>query len=68
MTERAVLCTDGCYYWIEWEPIADEPPEPVASDDEIDAWVRDERGGWWDSLPEQEDEPDFEFNWEGDDD
>jgi len=44
MTERAVLCTDGCYYWIEWEPIADEPPEPVASDDEIDAWVRDEGG------------------------
>lgn len=42
MTERAVLCTDGCYYWIEWEPIADEPPEPVASDDEIDAWARDE--------------------------
>lgn len=42
VTERAVLCTDGCYYWIDWEPIADEPPEPVASDDEIDAWVRDE--------------------------
>jgi hypothetical protein len=41
MTERAVLCTDGCYYWTEWEPVSESDDEPE---------------GWWDSLPEQEDE------------
>lgn len=44
---RAVLCTDGCYYWIDWEPV-DDTPEPPPFDDD--------------------DEPDFEFNWEGDND